>query len=112
MEQADSLLDSSSSSIFFFPLSFGSIFRRGFNVRSDLVEMARKMQEEWEGEEERNRIAEEIAANEALIRNFDDIKERIEADRLHHTHFLLINQVALNWIMRTWNRLMNMTLKK
>ncbi|GJU59052.1 retrovirus-related pol polyprotein from transposon TNT 1-94 [Tanacetum coccineum] len=45
-------------------------------------EMARKMQEEWEGEEERSRIAEEKAANEALIRNFDDIKARIEADRL------------------------------
>ncbi|GJU64018.1 putative ribonuclease H-like domain-containing protein [Tanacetum coccineum] len=45
-------------------------------------ETARKMQEEWEGEEERNRIAEEKAANEALIRNFDDIKARIEADRL------------------------------
>ncbi|GJX60894.1 hypothetical protein Tco_0292284 [Tanacetum coccineum] len=45
-------------------------------------EMARKIQEEWEGEEERNRIAEEKATNEALIRNFDDIKARIEADRL------------------------------
>ncbi|GJR56239.1 hypothetical protein Tco_1406760 [Tanacetum coccineum] len=45
-------------------------------------ELARKMQEEWEAEEERNRIAEENAANEALIRNFDDIKARIEADRL------------------------------
>ncbi|GJW44237.1 hypothetical protein Tco_0073036, partial [Tanacetum coccineum] len=45
-------------------------------------ETARKIQEEWEGEEERNRIAEEKAANEALIRNFDDIKARIEADRL------------------------------
>ncbi|GJR62247.1 hypothetical protein Tco_1504409, partial [Tanacetum coccineum] len=45
-------------------------------------EMARKIQEEWEEEEERNRIAEEQAANEALIRNFDDIKARIEADRL------------------------------
>ncbi|GJX55611.1 hypothetical protein Tco_0285508, partial [Tanacetum coccineum] len=45
-------------------------------------ELARKIQEEWEGEEERNRIAEEKAANEALIRNFDDIKARIEADRL------------------------------
>ncbi|GJU98941.1 hypothetical protein Tco_1328212 [Tanacetum coccineum] len=30
----------------------------------------------------RNRIAEEKVANEALIRNFDDIKARIEADRL------------------------------
>ncbi|GKA89492.1 hypothetical protein Tco_0811304 [Tanacetum coccineum] len=45
-------------------------------------EMARKIQEEWEEEEERNRIAEEKATNEALIRNFDDIKARIEADRL------------------------------
>ncbi|GKF26074.1 hypothetical protein Tco_0081968, partial [Tanacetum coccineum] len=45
-------------------------------------ELARKMQEEWEAEEERNRIAEETAANEDLIRNFDDIKARIEAYRL------------------------------
>ncbi|GJS82567.1 hypothetical protein Tco_0749108 [Tanacetum coccineum] len=44
--------------------------------------MARKIQEEWEGEEERNRLAEEKATNEALIRNYDDIKARIEADRL------------------------------
>ncbi|GJW44197.1 hypothetical protein Tco_0072996, partial [Tanacetum coccineum] len=44
--------------------------------------MARKIQEEWEEEEERNRIVEEKATNEALIRNFDDIKARIEADRL------------------------------
>ncbi|GJS95565.1 hypothetical protein Tco_0802533 [Tanacetum coccineum] len=45
-------------------------------------EMARKIQEEWEGEEERNRIAEEKATNEALIRNYDDIKARIEANRI------------------------------
>ncbi|GJY75708.1 hypothetical protein Tco_0480824 [Tanacetum coccineum] len=45
-------------------------------------EMARKIQEEWEGEEERNRIAEEKATNEALIRNFDDIKARIEAKKI------------------------------
>ncbi|GKE03598.1 hypothetical protein Tco_1395616 [Tanacetum coccineum] len=45
-------------------------------------EMARKIQEEWESKEVRNRIAEEKATNEALIRNFDDIKARIEADRL------------------------------
>ncbi|GKF07496.1 hypothetical protein Tco_0041720, partial [Tanacetum coccineum] len=45
-------------------------------------EMARKIQEEWEAEEERNKIAEEKATNEALIKNFDDIKERIEADRI------------------------------
>ncbi|GJW36023.1 hypothetical protein Tco_0058943 [Tanacetum coccineum] len=34
-------------------------------------EMARKIQEEWEAEEERNRIAEEKATNEALIKNFN-----------------------------------------
>ncbi|GJT89545.1 hypothetical protein Tco_1078390, partial [Tanacetum coccineum] len=45
-------------------------------------ELARKVQEEWEAEEERNRIAEENVANEDLIRDFDDIKARIEADRL------------------------------
>ncbi|GJY18575.1 ribonuclease H-like domain-containing protein [Tanacetum coccineum] len=43
-------------------------------------ELARKIQEEWEAEEERNKIAEEKATNEALIKNFDDIKARIEAD--------------------------------
>ncbi|GKF36433.1 hypothetical protein Tco_0113191, partial [Tanacetum coccineum] len=45
-------------------------------------EIARKVQEEWEGEEERNILAEEKATNDALIRNYDDIKARIEADRL------------------------------
>ncbi|GJS70842.1 hypothetical protein Tco_0703683 [Tanacetum coccineum] len=54
---------------------------KGVDFESD-KEMERKIQEEWEAEEERNSIAEEKAANEALIRNFDDIKARIEADRL------------------------------
>ncbi|GJT76694.1 hypothetical protein Tco_1043419 [Tanacetum coccineum] len=45
-------------------------------------ELARKVQEEWEAEEERNRIAEEKAANEEIIRDFDDMKARFEADRL------------------------------
>ncbi|GJS75093.1 hypothetical protein Tco_0724974 [Tanacetum coccineum] len=45
-------------------------------------EMARKLQEEWETEEEGKRLAEEEATNDALIRNYDDIKARIEADRL------------------------------
>ncbi|GKF79880.1 hypothetical protein Tco_0235448, partial [Tanacetum coccineum] len=45
-------------------------------------EMARKVQEEWESEEERKRLAEEHATNDALIRNYDDIKARIETDRL------------------------------
>ncbi|GKF17947.1 hypothetical protein Tco_0062865 [Tanacetum coccineum] len=51
-------------------------------------EMARKVQEEWEGEEERKRLAEEEATNDALIRNYDDIKARIEADRLLAERFL------------------------
>ncbi|GJV84996.1 ribonuclease H-like domain-containing protein [Tanacetum coccineum] len=50
------------------------------NRRGD--ESEKKVQEEWEGEEERNRLAEEKANNEALIRNYDDIKARIDADRL------------------------------
>ncbi|GJR95299.1 hypothetical protein Tco_0267473 [Tanacetum coccineum] len=50
-------------------------------LESDEV-MARQIQEEWEAEEERNRIAEEEATNEALIKDFDDIKARIEADRI------------------------------
>ncbi|GJX42434.1 hypothetical protein Tco_0257424 [Tanacetum coccineum] len=45
-------------------------------------EMARKLQKDWETEEERKRLAEEEATNDALIRNYDDIKARIEADRL------------------------------
>ncbi|GKC19823.1 ribonuclease H-like domain-containing protein [Tanacetum coccineum] len=45
-------------------------------------ELARKVQEEWEEEEERNKVAKEQAANEELIKDFDDIKARIEADRL------------------------------
>ncbi|GKA47268.1 putative reverse transcriptase domain-containing protein, partial [Tanacetum coccineum] len=45
-------------------------------------ELARKVQEDWEAEEEKNRLAEEEAANEALIKNFDDVKARIEADRI------------------------------
>ncbi|GJX00689.1 hypothetical protein Tco_0184602 [Tanacetum coccineum] len=45
-------------------------------------ELARKVQEEWEAEEEKNKIAEEEATNEALIKNFDDVKARIEADRI------------------------------
>ncbi|GJX80681.1 hypothetical protein Tco_0328830 [Tanacetum coccineum] len=47
----------------------------------------KKIEEEDESEteseeEERKRLAEEEATNDALIRNYDDIKARIEADRL------------------------------
>ncbi|GKB45650.1 hypothetical protein Tco_0896403 [Tanacetum coccineum] len=55
---------------------------RKFKQLASDEEIARKVQEEWEGEEERKRLAEEEATNEALIRNYDDIKARIEADRL------------------------------
>ncbi|GJS49383.1 hypothetical protein Tco_0599504 [Tanacetum coccineum] len=52
-----------------------------FKQLSSDEEMARKVQEEWEGKEERKRLAEEEATNDALIRNYDDIKARIKADR-------------------------------
>ncbi|GKA06535.1 hypothetical protein Tco_0685759 [Tanacetum coccineum] len=41
-----------------------------------------EIQEEWEAEEEKNRLAEEEATNEALVKNFDDVKARIKADRI------------------------------
>ncbi|GJR79033.1 hypothetical protein Tco_0149818 [Tanacetum coccineum] len=53
-----------------------------FKQLSHDEEMAKKIQEEWVGKEERKRLAEEEATNDALIRNYDDIKARIEADRL------------------------------
>ncbi|GJS94351.1 putative ribonuclease H-like domain-containing protein [Tanacetum coccineum] len=56
--------------------------KKKFKQLENDEERARKIQKEWEAEEERNRIAKEKATNEALIRNFDDIKARIEADRL------------------------------
>ncbi|GJZ16542.1 hypothetical protein Tco_0552219 [Tanacetum coccineum] len=45
-------------------------------------EIARKVQEDCEAEEEVKKLAEEEATNAALIQDFDDIKVRIEADRL------------------------------
>ncbi|GKC95824.1 hypothetical protein Tco_1161266, partial [Tanacetum coccineum] len=56
--------------------------KKKFKQLASDEEMARKIQEEWEREEERNRLAEQKATNEALIRNYDEIKARIEADRL------------------------------
>ncbi|GJT51153.1 hypothetical protein Tco_0977310 [Tanacetum coccineum] len=53
---------------------------RKFKQLENDEEFARKVQEEWEAEEEKNKIAEEEEANEALIKNFDDVKARIEAD--------------------------------
>ncbi|GKA27491.1 hypothetical protein Tco_0713659, partial [Tanacetum coccineum] len=59
-----------------------AIAKKKFKQLASDEEMARKVQEEWEREEERKRLAEEEATNDALIRNYDDIKARIEADRL------------------------------
>ncbi|GJX24497.1 hypothetical protein Tco_0228942 [Tanacetum coccineum] len=56
--------------------------KKKFKQLASDEEMARKLQEDWETEEERKRLAEEEATNDALIRNYDDIKARIEADRL------------------------------
>ncbi|GKA59007.1 hypothetical protein Tco_0758320 [Tanacetum coccineum] len=42
----------------------------------------RKVQEDWEAEEEMKKLAEEEATKAALIQDFDDIQARIEADRL------------------------------
>ncbi|GJW56872.1 hypothetical protein Tco_0103603 [Tanacetum coccineum] len=53
-----------------------------FKMLAHDEEIARKMQEDWEAEEERKRLAEEEATNAALIQDFDDIKARIKADRL------------------------------
>ncbi|GJZ80048.1 hypothetical protein Tco_0644885, partial [Tanacetum coccineum] len=45
-------------------------------------EIARKVQEDWETEEEMKKLAEEEATKAALIQDFDNIQARIEADRL------------------------------
>ncbi|GJT52817.1 hypothetical protein Tco_0978974 [Tanacetum coccineum] len=45
-------------------------------------EIARKVSEEWEAEEEKKKLAEEEATKAALIRDYDDIQARIEADSI------------------------------
>ncbi|GKB35349.1 hypothetical protein Tco_0880291 [Tanacetum coccineum] len=45
-------------------------------------ELTRKIQEDWEIEEEKKRLVEEEAINDALVQELDDVKARIEADRL------------------------------
>ncbi|GJX66084.1 hypothetical protein Tco_0300427 [Tanacetum coccineum] len=52
-----------------------------FKMLAHDEEIARKVQEDWEAEEVK-KLAEEEATNAALIQDFDDIKARIEADRL------------------------------
>ncbi|GKG30586.1 hypothetical protein Tco_0423074, partial [Tanacetum coccineum] len=47
-------------------------------------EMARKLQEDWETEEERKRLVEEEDTKTALSDEYDFIQARIGADRLRH----------------------------
>ncbi|GJZ25113.1 hypothetical protein Tco_0562572 [Tanacetum coccineum] len=58
------------------------IFEGTEEQREGTEEKVESTEEQIKAEEERNKIAEEKATNEALIRNFDDIKARIEADRI------------------------------
>ncbi|GJY95532.1 hypothetical protein Tco_0511893 [Tanacetum coccineum] len=55
---------------------------RKFDQLAKDEEIARKVQEDWEAEEEMKKLAEEEATKAALIQDFDDIQARIEADRL------------------------------
>ncbi|GKB82158.1 hypothetical protein Tco_0949053 [Tanacetum coccineum] len=55
---------------------------RKFAQLANDEEIARKVQEEWETEEEKKKLAEEEATKAALIRDYDDIQARIEADSI------------------------------
>ncbi|GKB92467.1 hypothetical protein Tco_0964739 [Tanacetum coccineum] len=55
---------------------------RKFDQLAKDEEIARKVQEDWEAEEEMKKLVEEEATKAALIQDFDDIQARIEADRL------------------------------
>ncbi|GKF26587.1 hypothetical protein Tco_0082481, partial [Tanacetum coccineum] len=47
--------------------------KKKFKMLAHDEEIARKMQEEWVVEEEKNRLAAEEAINAALIKEFDDV---------------------------------------
>ncbi|GJS47488.1 putative ribonuclease H-like domain-containing protein, partial [Tanacetum coccineum] len=55
---------------------------RKFAQLANDEEIARKVQEEWETEEEKKKLAEEEATKAALIRDYDDIQARIKADSI------------------------------
>ncbi|GJV81380.1 hypothetical protein Tco_1517250 [Tanacetum coccineum] len=55
---------------------------RKFAQLANDEEIARKVQEEWETEEEKKKLDEEEATKAALIRDYDDIQARIEADSI------------------------------
>ncbi|GJS38253.1 hypothetical protein Tco_0563296 [Tanacetum coccineum] len=53
-----------------------------FKMLANDEEIAKNVQEEWEVEEEKKKLAEEEATKAALIRDYDDIQARIEADSI------------------------------
>ncbi|GJV04979.1 hypothetical protein Tco_1338548 [Tanacetum coccineum] len=56
--------------------------KRKFDQLSKDEEIAKKVQEDWEAEEEMKKLAEEEDTKADLIQDFDDIQVKIEADRL------------------------------
>ncbi|GJY47480.1 hypothetical protein Tco_0436543 [Tanacetum coccineum] len=55
---------------------------RKFAQLTNDEEIARKVQEEWEAEEEKKKLAEEEVTKAALIKDYDDIQARIKADSI------------------------------
>ncbi|GJV72396.1 hypothetical protein Tco_1492391 [Tanacetum coccineum] len=55
---------------------------RKFAQLSNDEEIARKVKEEWETEKEKKKLAEAEATKAALIRDYDDIQAKIEADSI------------------------------
>ncbi|GJV96744.1 hypothetical protein Tco_1548321 [Tanacetum coccineum] len=53
-----------------------------FNMLANDEEMARKVQEEWEAEEEKKRLAEEEATKVAFINEYDIIQARLNANKI------------------------------
>ncbi|GKB06016.1 hypothetical protein Tco_0834249 [Tanacetum coccineum] len=53
-----------------------------FKMLANDEEIARKVQEEWEAEEEKKKLAKEEATKAALIRDYDDIQATVEADSI------------------------------
>ncbi|GJW25450.1 hypothetical protein Tco_0039261 [Tanacetum coccineum] len=56
--------------------------KKKFKQLANDEEVARKVQEEWEAEEEKKRLAEEKATKVALINEYDFIQARINADKI------------------------------
>ncbi|GKA81323.1 hypothetical protein Tco_0788015 [Tanacetum coccineum] len=53
-----------------------------FKMLANDEEIAKKVQEEWEVEEEKKKLAEEEAIKAVLIRDYDDIQARVEVDSI------------------------------